>query len=109
MGTNRRLANVENLLWQSDMVSYAIRPSDAVYAFCARLLFAACGRAHQHPINENTRAGPQRTHFGFTHDLFPGSDCVDLCESVPCVNIASSNLRRRLLSQSKFSLYKESS
>lgn len=80
MGTNRRLANVQNLLWQSDLVSYAIRPPHAVYPFCACLPFAACGSTHQYPVNENTRSGPQRAHLSFTHDLFLGSHCVDLCE-----------------------------
>jgi hypothetical protein len=46
MHTDRRLANGQYVLWQSHLVSYAIRPFDAHPFVCPGLLFTAIGRSY---------------------------------------------------------------
>jgi hypothetical protein len=54
MDTNRRLANVQYLLWQSYLVPDAIRSFDAYLLVCFGLFPAALGRSYQYPVDEDT-------------------------------------------------------
>jgi hypothetical protein len=55
MDTDRCLANVQHLLWQSHLVPDAIRSSDACSFVYLGFFLAALGRSYQHPIDEDTR------------------------------------------------------
>lgn len=54
---NGRLANVQYMLWQSNLVSYAIRPPHVNPSLCSCLLLVVGGSSYQYSIDENTRSG----------------------------------------------------
>lgn len=102
-----RMANVQYLLWQSYLVSYALRFPDDDHTCCHGLLLVGGGRSHQYPAHEVPRLGPQRAYFSFAYDLLLVSSCIDLRECVTLfLNFTSDNFRLSC-SLSKSSLFNE--
>jgi hypothetical protein len=59
LDANDRLANVQSMLWQPHLVSYAIRSSDTLHFVHSGLLLPAARCHNQHPTDEDFQNGPQ--------------------------------------------------
>jgi hypothetical protein len=59
MDANNRLANVQSMLWQPHLVSYAIRSSFALHSVYSGLFLPTSGCYHQHPADADLQYGHQ--------------------------------------------------
>lgn len=67
----RGLADVQPMLWKSDLVSHALRAIDAGPSRCPRQRVPVAGGHHQYPIDANFRRGPKSANCSFADVLLP--------------------------------------